>query len=55
MIDHIWALSPLGCGPANALPIDIPVEHEKRHSEPRSLLLSNCSTDSLRILYGLDG
>ena len=31
------------------------VGHEKRHSEPRSLLLSNCSTDSLRILYGSDG
>ena len=30
-------------------------EHEKRHSEPRRLLLSNCSTDSLRILYGSDG
>ena len=25
------------------------VGHEKRHSDPRSLLLSNCSMDSLRI------
>ena len=31
------------------------VGHEKRHSEPRSLLLSNCSIDSLRMLYGSDG
>ena len=35
--------------------IDRPLEHEKRHSEPSSLLLSNCSTDSLRIFYGSDG
>ena len=34
---------------------DRPLEHEKRHSEPISLLLSNCSTDSLRILHGSDG